>query len=734
MKFMMGLPGFYGEYSRETGVVFRRKPDREWQYMATGTGKTGVAVLAQEPLVLQLNHEGAFDERGGWRPLARVCIDFQGLPFTRADCLGCFEMVHDLRRSVIVIRAGELTVSVRAHMEDDLICVEWEDRRRERLPVHVSVNVPYYASSDAAGNRLAFWHDNGDETVWHAVNMASGMESDEGFADPLQNRRFGFAAELEGERPQGNGWRLAPAAARRLYLKAGAGRGLRAPEAFYEALEGRREYGEFIRTHEQYFRQFWERAEFSCEDERFAGYTAMYDLYRYYTAAASGRGREFPLRFQMDLLAGTLEPCECAGLQIHSMQTIQAYYGIFRNGDWDALEPLERDYREKLPFYRAYTKAFRRGRGLFIPYETNVWGSAHFFPARRGESLPACGEFSLYHLSQHPYQQYTHEHGFQLLCFLWDAAAARGEESGFAAWGLPALYDLLLFYHDQYRSEDGRLAFEPATSGETWYACKNPASWIAMLRTRLPRVEALARREGFWQLAALACELLVSLPELPSGSWRGTGAWTDPARCADWNPDGEKPERLPADPDGEVILPAEVFENHSPINYENPELYAVWPSRLFGVGLPGYELALRTWKKRLWKRQPCGWALDCIWAACLGLTEEAMTFSEWLLPSIVRFPCGLCREVSPVRLEEPSLPILPSMQGMGNAVCALYEMICQDRIDELLLLPAWPRDAAFRMTLFTVRGGRTEISYRPGERPQCRTQFPVKVRVAGEEQ
>jgi len=58
-------------------------------------------------------------------------------------------------------------------------------------------------------------------------------------------------------------------------------------------------------------------------------------------------------------------------------------------------------------------------------------------------------------------------------------------------------------------------------------------------------------------------------------------------------------------------------------NWENPELYAVFPYRLFGVGKPDLEVARETYARRLNKGTGC-WRQDAIQAALLGLTDDAL--------------------------------------------------------------------------------------------------------------
>src|SRR5205823_4748689 len=87
-------------------------------------------------------------------------------------------------------------------------------------------------------------------------------------------------------------------------------------------------------------------------------------------------------------------------------------------------------------------------------------------------------------------------------------------------------------------------------------------------------------------------------------------------------------EELPPISTGEkdgkrVILPAEQFTKKK--NTENPELYGVFPYRLFGVGKPDLELARNTFAARLHQAHDC-WSQDDVQMALLGLTEQAKEY------------------------------------------------------------------------------------------------------------
>jgi lysyl-tRNA synthetase class 2 len=93
---------------------------------------------------------------------------------------------------------------------------------------------------------------------------------------------------------------------------------------------------------------------------------------------------------------------------------------------------------------------------------------------------------------------------------------------------------------------------------------------------------------------------------------------------------GRKPDmlaRIPEIPlrivDGkEMIAPAQAWERVN--NIETPQLYAVFPWRMYGVGKEGLEIARNTYlydPDAQKFRSHIGWKQDNIWAACLGMTK-----------------------------------------------------------------------------------------------------------------
>ena len=118
------------------------------------------------------------------------------------------------------------------------------------------------------------------------------------------------------------------------------------------------------------------------------------------------------------------------------------------------------------------------------------------------------------------------------------------------------------------------------------------------------------------------------------------------------------------------------------------------------MGRNSLNIARNTYLKdphALKMRTHIGWKQDNIWAACLGLTDEAVRLNTAkLADGPYRFPA----------FWEPGYDWAPDHNRGGGAMIGLQEMLLQETPDgELMLFPAWPKDvdACFRLH---ATGGR----------------------------
>jgi hypothetical protein len=153
------------------------------------------------------------------------------------------------------------------------------------------------------------------------------------------------------------------------------------------------------------------------------------------------------------------------------------------------------------------------------------------------------------------------------------------------------------------KEEDGRYHLDPANALETWWQVRDPADTMDGIRAIFPEFIRLSRSYHVdVDLRAKCEEVLAALPPPSIGKWYDDGR-VDPKIDA-YAPAGGKHE----------------YPNR--INCENPALYRLYPFGLSGIGSPDYERICRTFAYRtspLW----WSWSMDAIWAARLGLKDEA---------------------------------------------------------------------------------------------------------------
>src|SRR5262249_41187783 len=127
--------------------------------------------------------------------------------------------------------------------------------------------------------------------------------------------------------------------------------------------------------------------------------------------------------------------------------------------------------------------------------------------------------------------------------------------------------------------------------------------------------------------------------------------------------------------------PAQQYDG--PKNHENPELYTVFPYRLYGIGKPDLDLARDTYAARLYPFPKC-WGQDGVESALLGLTDEAkrVVVQEFTSYGNQRFQWFWSKNSD----------WIPDMDNGGAGMETLQLMLLQCDGKRILLTPAWPND------------------------------------------
>jgi len=350
-----------------------------------------------------------------------------------------------------------------------------------------------------------------------------------------------------------------------------------------------------------------------------------------------------------------------------------AYWPMLASGDSEMMLPLFRMYLEALPLAKERTRTYFGHEGACFPETMYFWGAYandNFGWNRKGKPVSHC---------DNTYIRHYWSGALELTTLMLDYYAHTQDQGFLKTTLLPLAGPVLAFYDKHYpRDPDGRLRLEPAQALETWQKAINPLPPIAGLRFVLDRLLALPN---------------ALVPAEQRQAWRRLR--------------GELPDVPKTEVDGQtVLLPAEKVLAGAR-NSENPELYAIFPYRLYGVGKPDLEVARATFARRRIKRTG-GWTQDPIQAALLGLADVASRYTAQNFARKdpgSRFPA----------FWGPNFDWIPDQDHGSVALLALQTMLMQAEGRKILLFPAWPKgwDADFK--LHAPRRTTVEGTYRAGK-------------------
>ncbi|RYX81994.1 hypothetical protein EON83_21445 [bacterium] len=435
------------------------------------------------------------------------------------------------------------------------------------------------------------------------------------------------------------------------------------------------------REHSKWWSDFWNRswviATGNADAEKV---TRNYVLQRFVTACA-GRGA-FPIKFNGSLFTSDY------GIKRRNDQTKQdyveevnadyrtwsgqywfqntrpMYWPMLQSGDFEMMLPLFRMYQNQLPRNTKAVRDYYGHDGAYFAETNPFWGQ---LPNIAPDATPS---WTL--------QYYTPI--LELSSMMFDYYKYTGDEA-FARKTLVPIANAGVTFFDQHfkREANGKLNLFPVNSIEMYWGVKNPAPDIAglnyVLRSLLNLPDSLATPQQKTKWRAL----LNAVPPLPLTEKSGK----------------------------KVLAFFESAPDPKLKNGENPELYAIYPFRLYGVGKPDLTLARDTFDARIFKEAKC-WRQDPIQAAYLGNAATAKrgvidNFS--IQDTTLRFPVFWA----------PSNDYAPDQDNGGNGLNALQLMLLQGEDDKLILLPAWPTDWNAEFKLCAPRNTTVEAQVQNGK-------------------
>jgi alpha-L-fucosidase 2 len=452
-------------------------------------------------------------------------------------------------------------------------------------------------------------------------------------------------------------------------------------------------------AHADWWHSFWDRSYLFVEGTPEARkVTQGYALQRFKTACA-GRGA-WPVKFNgslfvidwpsvsfgKDKVTGveTIKPVTADyrawGGQYWFQNTRAMYWPRLKAGDYDIMEPLFRMYLGEIRNNEATVKKLYNHEGSYVAETSPHWGA---LPNLVGKTNGAYTDFyftPVLELSTMMLDYYDHTQ---------DKAFAKETLLPFANLGLT-------FFANHFpRDKEGKLLLSPDNSIEMYWMVNNPLPDIAGLHYVLGRLKQLPEDLSAPEMRKSWADLESILPPLPVG-----------------DKDGKRVIH-PYDPSLNAGVKAH--------NAENPELYAIYPFRIYGLpelGKADLQVARDTYAARTQKGMHC-WGQDPMDCAYLGLTDEAKRL-------VIHDLTNQDNRQKFLAFWDKGHDYAPDEDIGGNGEQTLQLMLMQTEGNKILLLPAWPKEwnctfklhAPFKTTISgSVANGKiTSLIVDPEER------------------
>jgi pimeloyl-ACP methyl ester carboxylesterase len=443
-----------------------------------------------------------------------------------------------------------------------------------------------------------------------------------------------------------------------------------------------------LKAHTEWWQSFWDRSHVFVstqneqEKDKVANVSRNYNLQRYMNAC-SGRGNS-PIKFN-----GSIFTVDTKDLQGKNQgfdadyrqwggpywwqNTRLPYWSMLESGDFDLMLPLFKMYQDALEIRKFSTKKYYGHDGAFFPETMRHWGT--YVESNYGEDrsgLPLG-------MTKNRYIRYYWQGGLELSLMMLDYYSFTQDVDYLRESIIPFVKEIVTFFDQHWqRDKNGKILFDPAMALETYNTAVNP----------LPEIVGINK----------VCSELLNLP---------ANLISENDRKQFSRLINELPQIPMQEVDGEQVL-APAYEYSGKQNIENPELYAIFPYRRFGLGKDSLELAIRTFDKRLIKYTG-GWQQNAIKAAYLGLVEEASSLTVQNFNTSndqFRFPA----------MWGPNYDWIPDQDHGSVAMIALQRMLLQYEGDEIILFPAWPKDWDVDFKLHAPKNTIIEGNLKSGEK------------------
>ncbi len=431
--------------------------------------------------------------------------------------------------------------------------------------------------------------------------------------------------------------------------------------------------------HHKWWSDYWSKSFLRiCSPDKKADWLCSAYHVHLYTLACVNRGA-YPAKW--DGGAGLMRNDERTwGLSEWVQEIRFTYLPLYSANRLDMAKGLFNFYSNMIDYLKEQTLKMWAIHGLWIPETVLPWGHAEDFAIegdkdsvqrhfhRWDPDNAPYGRFKWYN----PYVGFLFTSGLEICKHYFTYYYYSGDEKFLHDQAYPIVKGVCEFISNLLRKEDdGLYHLDPANALETWWMVRDPADTFAGIRAIFPEFIKLSERYGYdIELRNKCIEILANIPE-PS-----LGLWTEDGKIY---------------PEVNVYAPAEkIGKIPNRNNSENPALYRIFPFGLSGIGSSDYEIACRTFDRRICSLGN-GWSMDAIWSARLGLAEEACELITKHAERFNRFRYGGW-DSNDSNVFPDGLSVVPFTDAGGLSAFALNEILLQSHNDIIRIIPAVSKD------------------------------------------
>ena len=738
------LIGVSALWSQHANVVWNTPSRNSSESMPCGGGDIGMNIWVEDgDILFYVSRSGTFDENNCQLKQGRFRLRLSPNPFKENKS---FRQELKLKDGYVEVEAEGAQIQFWVDVFHPVIHVEiansqplhtevsYENWRYQERPIRKgegqqcsykwaspkgTVTSADFVSlkNNASGrnNQLVFYHRNPEQTVFDVAVAQQGMDEVKSqMMNPLKNLTFGgtlFGENLEFTNTTDGiyagtdfrAWNFRSSRATRkeqFYIVLHTEQTettTQWEQGLQTALErivpkGKNSAKTIVQDKKQtrsWWHSFWQRSFIVAEGEA-QEITRNYTLFRY-MLGCNAYG-SVPTKFNGGLF--TFDPCHVdekqsftpdyrkwGGGTMTAQNQRLVYWPMLKSGDYDMMSAQFDFYNRMLKNAELRSRIYWQHDGACFSEQIENFGLPN--PAEYGFKRPDWFDKGLEYNAWLEYEWDT------VLEFCQMILETKNYADADITPYLPLIESSLTFFDEHYRmlasrrgrkalDGDGHLILFPGSACETYKMTNNASSTIAALRTVL---ETYGKKK----------EMLKTIPPIP-------------LRYIEVN-DSLNPASTPEL--RQTISPAVSWERIN--NIETPQLYPVFPWRIYGVGKEKLEVARNTYfydPDAIKFRSHTGWKQDNIWAACLGLTEEAKRLSlAKLSDGTHRFPA----------FWGPGYDWTPDHNWGGSGMIGLQEMLLQTNGEQILLFPAWPKEWNVHFKLHAPDKTTVEVTLKDGK-------------------